>query len=113
MGEIENGMNVFRDSVLAGIKERNRDIQSLQQATKAIRAGARKFITECGDTRSARAQDVRNRLQEKRKELTANVAALRQDLCRKRQALHTDLVSAHRAWRQIGQGAGNRKEAIP
>lgn len=113
MGEIDKGMSTFRDSVAVSITQRKKDIQSLQQATKAIRADARKFISECGDTRSARAQDFRNRLQEKRKELAANVVALRQELCRKRQALHADLVSARRAWRQIGPGAGNRKEAIP
>jgi len=102
MGSASTGMKSLCDEIITGREDRESSVKQLREEVQSIRGNARRFLADSERSHREMSRNLRNRLQEEKKNLTKNVTTLRDDCREKEKELRADLAEASRIWNRMG-----------
>jgi phenylalanyl-tRNA synthetase alpha subunit len=110
MSNIAGGMKFLCEDIITGCESRKSTIKNLKGKVKALRDNARKFLADSKKLHEKMTKDLKESLQEGRKDLVKNVNDLRRNFRKKEKQVKTDLAEASKIWNRMNESLRNIKE---
>jgi len=103
MGNVAIEMESMCAGILNSHAQRNKSLKDLHKNVKSLRNDARKFVADTRRFRQEMAKSLNGTLEKDREDLARDVDSLRKDFCESQKGLHSDLVSASKAWEKMSK----------